>query len=134
MPQSSDYVRFTGVKKLPPDFSEILKFLNDEGVEYLLIGGYAVGIHGYVRATGDMDVWIAVSERNATGVTAALARFGFARGEVEPALFLEAKDTPQILVSKRHAPEIQFFLRKIWGHRDGDEGFGIARIVSAVTV
>jgi len=45
---------------LPPDFKEFLKLLNAKGVEYLLIGGYAVGYHGYPRATADMDIWVAV--------------------------------------------------------------------------
>ena len=38
---------------LPPDFKEFLRLLNTHGVEYLLIGGYAVGYHGYPRATKD---------------------------------------------------------------------------------
>ena len=41
---------------LPLDFKEFLKLLNEKSVRYLLIGGYAVGYHGYPRATGDMDV------------------------------------------------------------------------------
>ena len=45
---------------LPPDFKEFLKLLNAHKVEYLLIGGYAVGYHGYPRATADMDIWIAI--------------------------------------------------------------------------
>ena len=43
--------------KLHPDFKDFLRLLNSHGVEYLLIGGYAVGYHGYPRATGDMDIW-----------------------------------------------------------------------------
>ena len=39
--------------ELPLDFKEFLKLLNDKGVKYLLIGGYAVGYHGYPRATND---------------------------------------------------------------------------------
>jgi hypothetical protein len=46
---------------LPQDFREFLKLLNFHKAEYLLIGGFAVGYHGYPRATGDMDIWIAVS-------------------------------------------------------------------------
>ncbi|MDP6041060.1 MAG: hypothetical protein QGG64_21095 [Candidatus Latescibacteria bacterium] len=38
--------------KLPEDFNEFLRLLNEHGVEYLLIGGYAVGYYGYPRATG----------------------------------------------------------------------------------
>ena len=42
--------------ELPNDFLEFLKLLSDHHVEYLLIGGYAVGYYGYPRATGDMDI------------------------------------------------------------------------------
>lgn len=40
---------------LPDDFSGFLKLLNDHGVRYLLIGGYAVAYRGYVRSTADLD-------------------------------------------------------------------------------
>ena len=40
--------------KLPDDFKEFLKLLNEHGVEYLLIGGYAVGYYGYPRAIGNL--------------------------------------------------------------------------------
>ena len=43
--------------RLPPDFKEFLQLLSAHQVEYLLIGGYAVGYHGYPRATADMDIW-----------------------------------------------------------------------------
>jgi len=49
--------------QLPLDFKEFLQLLNSERVEYLLVGGYAVGHYGYPRATGDMDVWIAINPR-----------------------------------------------------------------------
>lgn len=66
-----------GTIKLPPDFKEFLRLLNSKRVEYLLIGGYAVGYHGYPRPTGDMDIWIARTSRNAQRVVEALAEFGF---------------------------------------------------------
>ncbi|NJO08202.1 MAG: nucleotidyltransferase family protein [Chloroflexaceae bacterium] len=75
---------------LPPDFKEFLQLLNDHQVEYLLLGGYAVGYHGYPRATGDMDIWIAMHADNAERVVAALHAFGFAAPSVTPDLFLEA--------------------------------------------
>lgn len=62
---------------LPPDFKEFLQLLNAHGVEYLIIGGYAVGYHGYPRATGDMDVWIAFHPQNLRQLAAALGEFGF---------------------------------------------------------
>jgi hypothetical protein len=49
---------------LPSDFKEFLKLLNAHQVEYLLIGVYAVGFHGYPRATVDMDIWIAMNPAN----------------------------------------------------------------------
>jgi hypothetical protein len=44
--------------QLPPDFKEFLQLLNDQQVEYLLVGGYAVAYYGYPRATGDIDFWL----------------------------------------------------------------------------
>ena len=58
--------------QLPPDFKEFLRLLNSHQVEYLLIGGYAVGYHGYPRATGDMDLWVAIHQNNAEKLVAAL--------------------------------------------------------------
>lgn len=63
--------------ELPSDFRELLRLLNAHGAEYLLVGGYAVGIHGYVRATGDIDIWIKCSADNSAKVTRALSDFGF---------------------------------------------------------
>jgi hypothetical protein len=74
--------------ELPPDFKEFLKLLNEKGVRYLLIGGYAVGYHGYPRATNDMDIWIAIDPDNAERVTAVLREFGFDLPELSPDLFL----------------------------------------------
>jgi len=75
--------------RLPPDFKEFLKLLNVHQVEYLLIGGYAVGYHGYPRATADMDIWIAMNPANAEKIVAALKEFGFDLPELSPELFLK---------------------------------------------
>ena len=74
---------------LPPDFREFLLFLNEEGVDYLLIGGWAVGVHGVIRYTQDIDVWVRIHPENANKLLRALERFGFTRGEVNAGLFLE---------------------------------------------
>ena len=73
---------------LPLDFKEFLRLLNDNGVEYLLIGGYAVGYHGYPRATGDIDVWVAISPDNAERLVHALEAFGFGAPDLAADLFL----------------------------------------------
>lgn len=64
---------------VPPDFREFLRLLHDVGVRYLLIGGYAVNIHGYARRTDDLDVWIACDPQNADAMRDALRRFGASR-------------------------------------------------------
>ena len=43
---------------LPPDFKEFIQHMNSEMVEYLLVGGYAVGFHGAPRFTADIDIWV----------------------------------------------------------------------------
>ena len=75
--------------ELHPDFKDFLRLLNSHAVEYLLVGGYAVGYHGYPRATGDMDVWIAVSESNAQKAAIVLRDFGMPEEDVSKRLFLE---------------------------------------------
>lgn len=59
-----------------PDFQDMLSALSEEGAEYLLVGAYALAVHGLPRATGDMDLWVRPSAGNARRVLAALARFG----------------------------------------------------------
>lgn len=64
--------------RLPNDFKEFIALLERNNAQYLLIGGYAVGIHGYPRATGDMDIFIAFDESNVALVVQSLHEFGFA--------------------------------------------------------
>ena len=54
------------------------------------MGGYAVGHHGYPRATGDMDIWISRTEANSERVAAALRGFGFSSDDITVGVFLEA--------------------------------------------
>jgi hypothetical protein len=75
--------------ELPSDFKEFLKLLNSYEVEYLLVGGYAVGYYGYPRATGDMDIWIAVHPDNANKLMRVLGDFGFGTIGISEALFLQ---------------------------------------------
>ncbi len=61
---------------------------NSHQVKYLLIGGYAVGYHGYPRATGDMDLWVAIHQNNAEKLVTALKEFGFNTPQLSANLFL----------------------------------------------
>jgi hypothetical protein len=76
-------------RELPNDFREFLRLLRDHRVEYLVIGGWAVGLHGYPRATNDLDIWIAISSTNAERVVGALHDFGFDSPDLSNGLFLE---------------------------------------------
>jgi hypothetical protein len=71
--------------QLDQNFKEFLSLLERHGAEYLLIGGYAVNFHGYVRYTGDMDIYVSASSENAARVAAALNELGF--DEVTPEMF-----------------------------------------------
>lgn len=75
--------------QLPPDFKELLQLLNSKKIEYLVVGGYAVALYGYPRATGDIDIWIAISKDNALKIVEALREFGFAVPELKEELFLD---------------------------------------------
>jgi hypothetical protein len=76
------------IPALARDFKEFLKLLNSNRVEYLLIGGYAVGAYGYIRATNDLDLWVRISPENAAGIERALREFGFAAAGLSPGAFL----------------------------------------------
>jgi predicted nucleotidyltransferase len=68
-----------------------LKLLKEHDVRYLLIGGYAVGFHGYPRATADMDIWVAIHPENANKIVTVLKEFGFDLPELTPKLFLQER-------------------------------------------
>jgi hypothetical protein len=74
--------------ELPNDFREFLRLLRAHRVKYLLIGGWAVGYHGYPRFTNDLDIWIAIDPANADRVVNVLKEFGFAGVELAAQLFL----------------------------------------------
>jgi hypothetical protein len=61
---------------LNPDFRDILSVFLEEGVEFLVVGAYALAAHGHPRATGDLDLWVRSSEENARRVWRALEKFG----------------------------------------------------------
>lgn len=69
------------------DLKELLLALNAHGVEYLVVGGYAVGVHAEPRATKDLAIFIRADERNSIAIYDALAAFGAPAGNLEPKNF-----------------------------------------------
>jgi hypothetical protein len=61
----------------PPDFREFIELLESHEVEYLIVGGYAVGYHGHPRFTGDLDIWLKLSSENSQKILATVTQFGF---------------------------------------------------------
>lgn len=61
---------------LHPDFKDMLSCLKGEGVDFLVVGAYALAAHGFPRATGDIDIWVRSSPDNAHKVMRALGKFG----------------------------------------------------------
>ncbi len=76
-----------------PSFREFLILLNKYEVEYLVIGGYAVAIHGYVRATGDAAIWINPTLENADKMLTVMLHFGFGEYDFKLEDFLVTNET-----------------------------------------
>jgi hypothetical protein len=81
---------------LNQDFREFIQSLNDNRVRYLVVGGYAVALHGYPRYTKDMDVWLEMSAENAVRVVKALEQFGFGSLGLQESDFLEPEQVIQL--------------------------------------
>jgi hypothetical protein len=62
---------------LNKNFREFLRLLIENDVKFLVVGGYAVGVHGFPRYTGDMDVFVALNPDNALRIAAVFNAFGF---------------------------------------------------------
>ncbi|MHC4409929.1 MAG: hypothetical protein ACYS0F_13125 [Planctomycetota bacterium] len=67
---------------LNPDYRDMLSALSAAGVEYLVVGAYALAAHGLPRATGDIDFWVRPSTANAQRVLEALRKFGAPLGDL----------------------------------------------------
>ena len=69
------------------DFVDLLRAFVDHDVRFLVVGAYALGVHGRPRATGDLDVWIDATPPNAARVMVALAEFGAPLADITAADF-----------------------------------------------
>ncbi|PSQ86891.1 MAG: hypothetical protein BRD42_03580 [Bacteroidetes bacterium QS_3_64_15] len=86
---------------LNPDYRDMLSAFTDAGVEYLVIGAYALAAHGHPRATGDLDLWVRPTPDNAERVMTALLAFGAPLTDVSHEDFETPGTVLQIGVSPR---------------------------------
>ena len=86
---------------LNSDFRDILFAFCEEKVEFMLVGAYAVAAHGLPRATGDIDLWVKCSERNAECIWGALSKFGAPLGSITKQDFITPNNVVQIGVTPR---------------------------------
>ncbi len=76
---------------LRDDWRDFLAFLDANRVDYMVVGGVALGVHGHVRYTRDLDVWFRGTEQNAERLIAALRDFGFRDLAVSPDEFCKPR-------------------------------------------
>ena len=81
---------------LHPDFREFIQLLNDHSVRYLVVGGYAVALHGHPRYTKDLDVWVEADSENIERLLSALKAFGFGSLDLNVDDFLEPDTVVQL--------------------------------------
>lgn len=115
-----------------PHYKELLHIFNERGVEYLVVGGYAVMKYTEPRYTKDLDVWVRNSPNNAQQVFEALARFGAPvhRDGITPETFRRGEIVYQIGVApvridiSTHIDGVQF--ATAWRKRVRGRIFGVS--------
>jgi len=81
---------------LEPDFEDFVSLLNKHKVDYMVVGGYALAFHGKPRHTGDLDIWIDISDANAKKMCLVLNDFGMSSLGMHKDDFLQAGIITQI--------------------------------------
>lgn len=71
------------------DFRDFIQAMNHQNVEYILVGGYAVILHGYRRVTGDMDIWVNRTKENYSKLSKAFSEFGLPLFDMTESKFLD---------------------------------------------
>jgi len=122
---------------LPEDLKQLLLAFNAHGVEYLIIGGYAVGVYSEPRATKDLDLFIRSNITNSEAVYRALAAFGAPLAGMTPADFRNDPNAifqiglpPARIDILQHIGGVTF--DEAWEHRTETSVDGVATHVIAV--
>jgi Nucleotidyl transferase of unknown function (DUF2204) len=95
------------------DFKEFAALLNARGVDYLVVGGYALAAHGHPRYTGDIDFWVRPKSDNLIRLIAVLHDFGFASlgltaNDFEPDTVIQLGQPPRRIDLLTHIDGVEF--------------------------
>ncbi|MEO6583267.1 MAG: hypothetical protein ABIO05_03025, partial [Ferruginibacter sp.] len=105
------------------DFREFIAALNSCKVSYLLVGGYAVILHGYRRTTGDLDIWVNVTPQNYMRLLKSFSVFGLPATDLTKENFLE---NPAIEVFSYGRPPVSIDIMKIVKGCNFDEAYSLS--------
>jgi hypothetical protein len=78
--------------QLPREFKEFIALFGAEKVDYLLVGGWALALHGHPRYTGDMEIWIRPTLENVEALIRVLRQFGFKSKNFDPQAFTKEEN------------------------------------------
>lgn len=81
---------------LNKDFKEFVELLNLNNVKYLIVGGYALAVHGHPRYTKDIDIWVLIDPANAKNILKSLKEFGFSKLDLNENDFLTPGNVIQL--------------------------------------
>lgn len=107
------------------DFRDFIQAMNNHNVDYILVGGYAVILHGYRRVTGDMDIWVKSTKENYLKLARAFSEFGLPLFDMTEEKFLDT-DTVDVFSYGRPPVSIDI-ITKLKGV-EFDDAFSQAQI------
>jgi hypothetical protein len=103
---------------LAPDYDEFIGFLTAHGVEFVVVGAYALAFHGAPRFTGDLDILVRPTLDNATRLLAAIEAFGFPVRDLSPDAIVDRRRMVEMGV-----PPVQIHVMSAISGVDWDEAW-----------
>lgn len=117
-----------------PDFKELLALFNERGIEYVIVGAYALAYHGAPRFTGDIDIYVRPTPENARRIVDALASFGFGSLGLKAGDFQKPDQVAQLGVPPVRIDLITSITGVTWQEADADRRrFYLSRSTGSVS-
>ncbi len=107
--------------ELYPDFKELLTLFIGKKIDFLIIGGYALALHGYPRFTGDLDIFINNSRDNVSKIVQALDEFGFGSLGLTAEDFLQRETVIQLGVAPVRVDLLTSLSGLSWNEADSNK-------------